>query len=203
MSRERQKQQSEEMRRRILDISKQILAEEGAEALSIRRITREMDYSGAIVYHYFESKEEILHCLLVEGYQKILASIQPLEEEGLPAGERIRRSIVSYISGVLAWPAEYRSVMFSSKPDVLAATSVLDEDVCEKRAAFRWLVSTIETGVAEGIFAPCDARLTAQALWCSMFGLVMRLIIEAPVPEKQQAALIDRQIDLMMKGLFI
>jgi len=56
MSRKRQQQHSEEVRNRILDIARRIVTDEGVEALSVRRITKEMDYSAGIVYHYFESK---------------------------------------------------------------------------------------------------------------------------------------------------
>jgi len=61
MSWQRQQEQNEEMRAKILEIARRILKEEGAEAVSVRRITKEIDYSSGIVYHYFSGKEEILH----------------------------------------------------------------------------------------------------------------------------------------------
>lgn len=201
MSRARQRQQSDEMRGRILGIARRIMSEEGPEALSIRRITKEMDYSAAIVYHYFESKEEILHCLLMDGYKKILASIRP-SKAVLPPDEALRASMRSFIMGVLEWPSEYLAAMLSKKPEVLAVTSVLDADVCEKREAFRRLAAAIEDGISGDIFAPCDPVITAQALWCALFGLAARLIIENAPPDERRQRLIDRQIDILMKGLY-
>ena len=200
MSRTRQQKQSEEVLEKILRAARHILEEEGPDALSIRRITREIDYSAAIVYHYFRDKDDLLHHLLMEAYGRILEAIRH-PQEGMPPAEALRASFRGYVDGALRWPREYRAVMLSAKPGVLAVTSVLDADVREKRPAFRQLIATIEAGVADGSFAPCDPILTAQAVWCTMFGLVTRLILEDRAEDSRCSALIDRQIDLILKGL--
>lgn len=85
------------MRGKILEITRRILKEEGAEAVSVRRITKEIDYSPGIVYHYFSGKEEILHTLLLEGYRRILSSIPRPEEELSPLeGIRYAMNTSSY-----------------------------------------------------------------------------------------------------------
>ena len=198
MSRARQERQSEEVRSRILDIARRVISEEGVEALSIRRITKEMDYSAGIIYHYFESKEEILSCVLREGYQRLLSAI-PRTDSDLSPDEAIRASIRGYIEAALSWPLEYKAVMLDSSPQVLEFTSVLGS--LENRPALAALVSTLDEGISGGLFAPCDATLTAQAIWGAMFGLLIRLIIEGDVPPEQRSRLIDRQIEIILKGL--
>ena len=198
MSRTRQEKHSEEVRSRILDISKRIISEEGVAALSIRRITKEMDYSAGIVYHYFKSKEEILSCVLREGYQRILRAI-PRPDSGLAPDEAIRAAIKGYIEAALSCPFEYKAVMLDSSPQVLAFTSVLGD--LENRPAFSALVSTLEAGISGGLFSPCDTTLTAQAIWSAMFGLLIRLIIEGNVTPERRSSLIDRQIEIILKGL--
>jgi len=202
MSRARQQQQSAEVRARILDIAKRIITDEGAEALSIRRITKEMGYSAGIVYHYFESKEQILFCILREGYDEILSSIRH-PDESLPLEEAIRVSLANYVECVLKKPFSYKALMLDASPQVLEFTSVLGEGCCEKRPALMALASAIETGISEGLFAPCDARLTAQAIWGAAFGLVMRLAVEQDVSPGQREKLIERQIEIILKGLSI
>lgn len=200
MSRMRQQQHSEEVRNRILNIARRIISEEGVEALSIRRVTKEMEYSVAIVYHYFQNKDELLSCVLQEGYQRILTSITP-PEPGLPPDEAIRTSFVSFIQSVLQWPEEYKAFMLSSSPQILEVTSVLGEGKCEARPTLMKLATVLEAGIATGMFAPCDTRLTAQALWSAVFGLLFRLIIERDVSKEQRAALIQRQLDILLKGI--
>jgi AcrR family transcriptional regulator len=200
MSRARQQKQSAEVRARILDTAKRIVTEEGAEALSIRRVTTEMGYSAGIVYHYFENKEQILSCILREGYDEILSAIkQP--DDALPPDEAIRVSFVNYVEVVMRWTSGYKALMLDSSPRILEFTSVLGEGCCEKRPAMMALVSSLEQGISDSLFTPCDTRLTAQALWGAAFGLVIRMIIEGDVSAEQRARLIERQIDLLLKGL--
>jgi AcrR family transcriptional regulator len=200
VSRARQKQQSDEVRTHILDIAARIIAEEGIEALSIRRITKEMDYSAGIVYHYFDNKEQIIHCVLQEGYNKILSAIKP-SSDNLPPDEAIRASFIKYIEGALLYPTEYKAVMLSSSSQILDFTSVLGEGIYEKRPALAALMAALDKGVSEGLFAPCDTQATAQAMWASMFGLLIRLIVEKDVSQEQRVKIIERQTDILLKGL--
>lgn len=193
-------QHSETVRNQIISIARRIVSEEGTDGLSIRRITKEMGYSAGIVYHYFENKEQLLSCVLEEGYARILAAVKPLDE-CLPPHEAIREAFIRYIEHGMSCAAEYRALMFSSSPQILAFTSVMHEGACETSPALKMLTTTLEAGVEQGLFAPCDARLTAQAIWSAMFGLLARLLIEQNVPEVQRMKLIHREIDLIMKGL--
>ena len=200
MSRARQEKQSEEVRNRILDIARRIVSEEGVEALSIRRITKKMDYSAGIIYHYFENKEQILSCILREGYVKILSSVQ-LTSEGLPADKQFRTSATNFFDSVMKWSNEYKAIMLDSSPQILEFTSVLGEGQCEKQPAMMALVATLEKGISESLFAPCDTQLTAQVIWSAMFGLMIRLMIERNVSQEQKTRLFNHQIELILKGL--
>lgn len=200
MTRIRQQRHSEEIRERILVISRKIIAEKGPEALSIRQIAKEMDYSPGIIYHYFENKEEIILHVLREDYQKILSAVKP-PDESLPPDEGIGGAIRGYIKSALQYPLEYKAIMLSASADILAFTSVLEEGISEKRPAFLQLVLAIEAGVALGLFAACDAELTAQAIWAAMFGLLTRIIVESSISQAQQTKLIDRQIEIILKGI--
>jgi len=200
MSRTRQQKQSEEVRNRILDIARRTVSEQGVESLSVRGIAKEMDYSVGIIYHYFESKEQIAMCVLQESYNKMLTAIMP-SDDSLPADETICASLMRYMEATFALQSEYKSVMLSSAPQILDFTSVLGEGSCEKRPAIMMLVSGLERGISEGLFAPCDAQLTAQAVWSAVFGLTIRLMVERDVSEEQRGRLIKRQIDLLLKGL--
>jgi AcrR family transcriptional regulator len=198
MSRARQEKQSEEVRGRILDIARRIIAEEGVGALSIRRITKEMDYSAGIVYHYFESKDDILAWVLRENYQMIMNAIKP-KSQNMPPDDEIRTSIISYIETALQWHNEYCAVMLDSSPQVLAFTSMLGDN--ETRPALAAMVVALEKGVEDGMFSPCDTQITARAIWSAIFGLLIRLIVEGDVPKEQRAALIECQTKILINGL--
>ncbi len=200
MSRTRQHQQSEAVRERILQAARRVIAEEGVAALSIRRITKEIDYSAGIVYHYFDSKEHLLQCALAECYGRILEAVGP-PDSGLAPDAAIRAAFTRYIQSALQWPEEYKAFMLSASPDVLSFTSVLGEGDPARRPALASLVAMLASGIEAGLFAPCDPALTAQALWSATFGLTIRLLTERDISPEQRERLIGRQIELMMGGL--
>jgi AcrR family transcriptional regulator len=198
MSKARQEKHSEEVRTRILEIARRIIAEEGVDALSIRRITKEMDYSVGIIYHYFQNKDEILTTLMQENFQRIMKSVRR-EGQDQPPDEAMRTGIRSYMETVLQWPKEYKMIMLNTSPQILAFTSILSAK--ETSPALQAMISILERGIEMGMFTPCDTKLAARAIWSSMFGLVIRLIIEGNVPPDQQSALVTCQIDFIMKRL--
>jgi len=51
-------------RRRIAEIALGVIAREGIEAATIRRIAAEVGYSTAVVTHYFENKQDLLGSVL-------------------------------------------------------------------------------------------------------------------------------------------
>ncbi len=199
MTRERQKRQSEETRGRILEAARRILVEEGLAALSIRRVTRELEYSAGMVYHYFQSKEELLACLLGELYQKIIAAVRP-PDPSLPPDQVLWAFMARFAKVAMDDKLGYQALMLSSAPAVLAVTSVLGEDDLDKRAAMQGLMGQLKRGIAQGIFAPCDVGLTAQVLWSGMFGILTRGMIEGLPPERIET-LLHRQAEIYMKGL--
>jgi len=65
--REWEKQQN---RQSILSAARQIVAEEGWQAVTTRKVAAQIEYSQSTIYEYFENKEAILLALLRSGYEQ-------------------------------------------------------------------------------------------------------------------------------------
>jgi len=76
---ERKKREKEEMRRTILDAAKEIFLEKGFRSASIRNIAEKIEYSPGTIYLYFDDKDAIFHALHEDGFQRMLAMMQPLQ----------------------------------------------------------------------------------------------------------------------------
>jgi AcrR family transcriptional regulator len=57
---ERKAREKEEMREDILKAARKLMNSEGVENISVRKIAGMIEYSPAIIYHYFKNKEEII-----------------------------------------------------------------------------------------------------------------------------------------------
>lgn len=197
----RQQQRSEEVRNRILEIAQKILLEEGVHAVSVRRVAKEMDYTAPIVYHYFRDKKELLSCAIREGYRKILTSVK-WTASGLAPDEELRESFKYFVEGAMRIPNAYKSFILNfSSDEFLAESAVLVDNKDEPSPTLAHTISTIEAGVKSGLFAPCDVKLTAKVYWSAMFGLFFRLVVESDISPEECEQLIQRQSDILLKGI--
>ncbi|WP_066503275.1 TetR/AcrR family transcriptional regulator [Abyssisolibacter fermentans] len=200
MGRERQKQKKEETRQLILDTARSIVVKEGIDKLSIRKITNILDYSPGIIYHYFKDKDEIVDTLLKEGYGKILKSLSTLKVDNNDPEKEIKEDFMHYIYTVLKFQDEYKAFLLCERPSILKYTCLLHKGVSNDRKSIQKLCASIKKGIKQGVFADCDVELTAQSLWVSVFGLVLRLIIEKTTDE-QRCRLINRQLEVLINGI--
>jgi AcrR family transcriptional regulator len=191
---ERKEREREEMRDLIINAAGEIIKKEGTESLSIRKIAARIEYSPAIIYHYFKDKDEIVNSLLKTSYQKITRIMSSVQVSSDSPEQKLEEMFRNYINWALEMPDEYMAIMLSSSPAIIEHTSVLFKGASFKRPAI-------------GIFFQClkeiyknldDAliELTAQVLWTATFGLIIRLITEKDLDMDQRKMLIEHQIKL-------
>lgn len=201
MSRERQVRKQEEIRSLIIDAAREIISKEGVQGLSIRKITNAIDYSPAIIYHYFKDKNEIIESIVSEGYGRILSSISKVTRNEDEPEKELREVFENYIRSSLEFSEEYKSIMLNDDPGILAGTGILKRDISKERKTMQFLCDNISRGIEKGKYSSCDAELMAQNLWTAAFGLIIRLIIEKDIPEEQVNRLIENHLNLILRGL--
>lgn len=191
----------EEIRKAILKASRNIISQEGLSGLSIRKITNAIDYSPAIVYHYFKDKNEIIKALVNEGYERILSAISLVDRNDDEPEKEIRQAFTQYIKAALKFPEEYKAFMLNNDPSILGKTALLNPGISETSHTLQFLCDNIRRGIDLGRYTPCAPELTAQILWTSTFGLIIKLIMEKDIPLEQLDRLIDRHFSLLLAGI--
>ena len=83
-------------RRLILDAAIRVFARQGFHACRVSDIADEAGVAYGLVYHYFESKEEILNTLFLERWQIMLDAIAEIDSRDLPARDKLY-SIAGFI----------------------------------------------------------------------------------------------------------
>jgi AcrR family transcriptional regulator len=85
-SKERIQRLKEETRANILEAAYKIVKEEGWQALSMRKIADEIEYTAPIIYEYFSNKEAILAELNKKGYLYLAKEMEEARDKyELPA----------------------------------------------------------------------------------------------------------------------
>lgn len=198
MTKKRQEEKNEQIKNLILEAARDIISIEGLEKLSIRKIVSKIDYSPAIVYHYFKNKDEIINTLVAQGYRRILSSVMSVEKDAERPHLQIKQTMTNYIKAALTCPQEYKALMLKDDDTVLKITGMLSKGISAKSQTLGLLCDTIQQGIYIGIFKDGDVELMAQILWTSMFGLTAKLIVEKNIPETQ----VDRLIEQLFESLY-
>jgi AcrR family transcriptional regulator len=203
MTKSRQLQRNEETRQLILDTAKEIISDEGFENLSIRKIVKKIDYSPAIIYHYFKDKNEIVETLLRMGYMRIVKSLQELDLDRDDPYGYLRKTLEQYIRSALKSPKEYKEFMIRDDEAAIKITGLLQRGVSSEKQSVKMMCDIIGMGIDKGIFKDCDVELTAQLIWTATFGLVMKCIIEKDIPSDQIDRLIEQHLNMLFYGIMI
>ncbi|WP_222597097.1 TetR/AcrR family transcriptional regulator [Chitinophaga pinensis] len=88
-SKERIQRLKDDTRRNILTAALNIVKEDGWQALNMRRIALDIDYTAPVIYEYFDSKESLIAELTYQGYAKLLQSVRTAGSQMLSTVEQL------------------------------------------------------------------------------------------------------------------
>jgi len=185
----------------ILEVAEALFIQGGTKAVNIRKIAKKIGYSPANIYKYFKHKEDIIHQLLMMRMQDIAKSIQDIPSEGKSIREMIKAGFHMHIKNVLKYGEHYKTVMLSDDPLLLERTRMLKAEDMRKLPAQRMLINHIKKGIDQGEFKDIDPVLTAQVIWASMFGLMIRIITESFDDIQAIEHMIDHYFYMMFSGI--
>lgn len=66
----------EDLRQRIVEAARDIVSEQGLDALSMRALALRIEHSPGTIYLYFKDKDELLRSVMAEGFRRLGASIR-------------------------------------------------------------------------------------------------------------------------------
>jgi AcrR family transcriptional regulator len=101
----------EETRLNILDAAFHIVKKEGWQALSMRKIAEEIEYTAPIIYEYFANKEAILEALSKKGFLLLTKQMQEESDKAGTPEEKIEAAWMAYWNFAFA-EKEFYQLMF-------------------------------------------------------------------------------------------
>lgn len=183
--------------RDIVRIGRQHLATDGAAALSLRAIARDLGLVSSAVYRYVDSRDELLTLLVVDGYDELGDAVDSaLESIGTARHADRIRAIARAVRGwALAEPATYALLFGSPVPGYQApaerttgpGTRVINRLVEVWEDAWLAGAVSIEAQAAtprrlsrdlarirreRGITAPDDLIARGVLMWAALFGCI-------------------------------
>ena len=187
----RREREKEEMKELILLAASDIIASEGFDKVSIRKIAKKIEYSPSIIYHYFKDKEEILNNVMQRGYKKIVLAVSSLKMENSSSEERLIRMTKNYIKAALSMPDEFMAAQLNQSKSALKHTSSLFKGASKEKAALRLLYECLKEIYKDKDIDEDTIELTAQMIVVSTLGLIFKLITEKDIGNEQRERLIN------------
>lgn len=146
------------VRTQLLRAARQILEEQGKDALSLRAISLRAGVALGTIYHHYDSKHSLLARLAVEGFEELAARMRRALEERTEDQTGLLATGYAYIAFMCERPALYRlmfeSVDLGRTPEVIEA-----ED-----RAFRIIADSILVASTRRP-TPEVAEQVAMAIW--------------------------------------
>lgn len=117
----------EQLTAEILDVARRMLSTEGAAALSVRAVARELGMASSAVYRYFPSRDDLLTVLILEAYNALGAAAEDAEaavpRENITG--RWRAACRAVREWALAHPHEYALLYGSPVPGYAAPQATI------------------------------------------------------------------------------
>jgi AcrR family transcriptional regulator len=91
----------------ILDAARRRLATDGAEAVTLRAIARDLGTGASSLYRYFASRDDLITALLVEAFDSQADAVASAIREHADAADALRAALAVYRSWSLEHPTEF------------------------------------------------------------------------------------------------
>ena len=158
-------------RESIVEAARDLLAEGGVQALSMRAVANRVGVSATAIYHYFENKDALVHAVVAAGFERMERYLQGAAEGFAPGSrERLNAFAQAYLRFALE-NREYFQVLFSlgiQRPQSIEGSP--------EGSGYRLLLENVTRAIESGAIRRADPDLVAFHLWAYVHGLVSLLL---------------------------
>ncbi|GAA3961962.1 TetR/AcrR family transcriptional regulator [Gordonia caeni] len=109
----RKRMSPQQRRRQLLDLGEELATEQPLESVSIEAVAERAGVSRALIFHYFESKQDFHLALVQEWAQEMQARTEPPEDVDDPL-QRLTASLTAYIDYVVGNSDQFVAVLRGS-----------------------------------------------------------------------------------------
>ena len=175
---------------RILSGALNVFKEKGLEGATMDEIANASGFGKATLYYYFKSKEDVFSAILVEGWEKIWESLEPIIAENSSP----RKTFVNVLIKI-AENAQNRPGLFEFLFNVPKVIKIEHQPWKEyQHRLYSVIKGLLEDGIEKGEFPQVDPQLMFKALGGLFMGLVFMGNREEPVTDKDVEKLLNELI---------
>jgi AcrR family transcriptional regulator len=157
-------------RRTILDAAVRVFARQGFHRCRVSDIADEAGVAYGLVYHYFDTKEEILDTLFLERWELLLSAIADVDARDVGARDKLYE-VASFIFDSYRYDPDLMKVIIVEV--TRAANSFGDTHLAKIREAYEGIAAIVQKAQDAGTFKP---TVTAQFAALAFYGAVEQVL---------------------------
>src|SRR5918999_1627005 len=157
-------------RRIILDAAVRVFARQGFHTCRVSDIADEAGVAYGLVYHYFQSKDEVLDTLFLERWDVMLDAIREVDARAVPAREKLH-AIASFIVDSYRHDPDLMKVIIVEV--TRAANTFGATHLAEIRKAYTRIADIVERAQADGTFR---AGITPEFAAMAFYGAIEQVL---------------------------
>ena len=190
----------EEKRRQILDAAVRVFAHKGFHTSRVGDIAEEAGVAHGLLYHYFESKDQLLETVFHENWSVLLDRIRSVEETDEPAAEQLRHVALIILRTWRHEPDVVRVVVreIARTPEILERIGELVEPIDS-------IARIVARGQELGEFrSDLDPRLAATIFYGGIDAILTGWVLGTrPDGEAARADAEHTVVDVVVRGLLV
>jgi AcrR family transcriptional regulator len=180
----------------ILAAAGRLLADEGAGALTVRRVASEAGCSTMGLYSRFGGKDGVVEQLFRDGFEGLTEAMDSLPTD-LDARSELRECGRAYRRYALGHAPHYLVMFAGAVPGFEAS----EESSIVAHGTFERLVARVERGQAEGcVRDDVDAEAIAFVVWATIHGFVMLELVKMGAHDQAPDEIYEMVLDQIDRG---
>ncbi len=157
---ERKSRERAEREYRIVAAARVIAEREGWDAVTIRRLAEEIEYSQPVLYSHFENRDAIVAAVAVEGFREFTVVVREAASGSSGRRNVLKNVAMAYLAFALRHPALYEA-MFILPTDLRFAEAGTRPEL---HAAFQALAAVVTPFCV-------DVAVVTETFWAALHGL--------------------------------
>jgi len=202
-------ERKEEVRKRILEVAKDLFLKHGYDSVSIRKIADKIAISPTTIYLYYKDKGDVIYALHQEGFKSLAIQFEVLRSVEEPF-ERLKAMGKSYIKFALENP-DFYELMFIMKGPIEFVERNCASEWEEGKAAFEALLNTVADCQHKGYLGAIAQHAMALYIWSTIHGICsLKLqghldhVVKTHLPEEKNAFAMEEAFETLtaiLKGI--
>jgi AcrR family transcriptional regulator len=185
-------------RQAIIEAARTLLAAEGIEAVSLRRVAGALGVTAPALYAHVTDKRDLLQGVADQEGRRVIERIRSIPETDPLT--LIRARSIAYVAYAKENPALFKAI-FMVRPELTAEPQDAEAMATMATEAFQVGAAPVFELARAGLLGSVDPHLAALAIWTATHGVATVILAGPEFDPDLERALVETVIDAVIAGL--